>query len=52
MSIDDSPVYAERALEAGASGCVSKQELEREGALGHPRRARCGAPSPVRGEGR
>jgi DNA-binding NarL/FixJ family response regulator len=27
MSIDDAPVYVERALEAGASGCVSKQEL-------------------------
>jgi DNA-binding NarL/FixJ family response regulator len=27
MSIDDGPVYVERALEAGASGCVSKQVL-------------------------
>jgi DNA-binding NarL/FixJ family response regulator len=27
MSIDDAPIYVERALEAGASGCVSKQEL-------------------------
>jgi DNA-binding NarL/FixJ family response regulator len=27
MSIDDGPVYVERALEAGAVGCVSKQAL-------------------------
>jgi DNA-binding NarL/FixJ family response regulator len=27
MSIDNSPVYVERALEAGAVGCVSKQTL-------------------------
>jgi DNA-binding NarL/FixJ family response regulator len=27
MSIDDAPTYVERALAAGASGCVSKQEL-------------------------
>ena len=27
MSIDDAPVYAEPALEAGAGGCVSKQAL-------------------------
>ncbi len=27
MSIDDSPGYAERALEAGACGCVGKQKL-------------------------
>ena len=28
MSIDDAPVYAERAFLAGASGCVSKQALD------------------------
>lgn len=27
MSIDDDPVYVERALAAGVSGCVSKQAL-------------------------
>jgi len=27
MSIDDGPVYVERAIEAGAVGCVSKQTL-------------------------
>ena len=27
MSINGAPVYAERALQAGACGCVSKQEL-------------------------
>jgi DNA-binding NarL/FixJ family response regulator len=27
MSIDNGPLYAERAFEAGASGCVSKQAL-------------------------
>ena len=28
MSIDDAPIYAERAFLAGASGCVSKQALD------------------------
>jgi DNA-binding NarL/FixJ family response regulator len=28
MSIDDAPVYAEQALQAGAGGCVSKQALD------------------------
>jgi DNA-binding NarL/FixJ family response regulator len=48
MSTGDAPVYAERALEAGASGCVKKQELNGKvlsairAALGG------GAPSPVR----
>lgn len=27
MSIDNGPLYAERAVEAGANGCVSKQAL-------------------------
>ena len=28
MSIDDAPIYVERALSSGASGCVSKQALD------------------------
>ena len=28
MSTDGSPFYAERALQAGASGCISKQDLD------------------------
>src|SRR5271166_3992534 len=28
MSIDDAPVYAERAFQAGASGCINKQALD------------------------
>jgi DNA-binding NarL/FixJ family response regulator len=28
MSLDDTPVYAERAFYAGANGCVSKHELD------------------------
>ena len=28
MSIDDAPIYSERAFLAGASGCVSKQALD------------------------
>jgi two-component system response regulator DevR len=48
MSIDDGPVYIERALEAGAVGCVSKQALN--GAMLAAIRATLdgAAPSPAR----
>jgi len=52
MSIDDGPAYLERALEAGASGCVSKQALDKT-VLTAIRAALdgTGASSPVRRRG-
>jgi DNA-binding NarL/FixJ family response regulator len=49
MSIDDAPVYVERALEAGASGCVSKHELDGKALSAIRATLDGGAPSPVRG---
>jgi DNA-binding NarL/FixJ family response regulator len=48
MSIDDAPIYVERALEAGASGCVSKQELNGKALSAIRAALDGGAPSPVR----
>ena len=48
MSIDDAPVYVERALEAGASGCVSKQELNGKALSAIRAALDGGAPSSVR----
>ena len=48
MSTGDAPVYVERALEAGASGCVSKQELDGKALSALRAALDGGAPSPVR----
>ena len=49
MSTDDAPVYVERALEAGASGCVSKQELNGKALSAIRAALDGGTPSPVCG---
>jgi DNA-binding NarL/FixJ family response regulator len=48
MSIDDAPIYVERALDAGASGCVSKQELNGNALSAIRAALEGGASSPVR----
>jgi DNA-binding NarL/FixJ family response regulator len=48
MSIDDAPIYIERALDAGASGCVSKQELNGNALSAIRAALEGGASSPVR----
>ena len=48
MSTDNGPVYLERALEAGASGCVSKQALNGKALSAIRAALDGGASSPVR----